>query len=67
MLRRKVESKLIEWKERKDHKALLVEGARQIGKSYSISKFGNENYDEFININFKITPDISEVFSCREN
>lgn len=63
MLRRKVESKLIEWKERKDHKALLVEGARQIGKSYSISKFGNENYDEFININFKITPDISEVFS----
>ena len=39
MLRRKVTDRLLSWKNN-SHKALLVTGARQIGKSYAIRAFG---------------------------
>ena len=36
MLKRKIITKLQEWKSRPDHKCLVVQGARQVGKTYSI-------------------------------
>lgn len=33
-MKRKIEEKLIEWKNRKNHKPLIIDGARQIGKTY---------------------------------
>ena len=44
MLKRKIEKVLQDWKERPDHKPLIVKGARQIGKTKSIQKFGLKNY-----------------------
>lgn len=52
MLKRSIEKELISWKNDKNHKALLVTGARQIGKTYIIRKFARENYENFIEINF---------------
>ena len=52
MLERSIEKELISWKNDKNHKALLVTGARQIGKTYIIRKFARENYENFIEINF---------------
>lgn len=52
MLERSIEKELISWKNDKNHKSLLVTGARQIGKTYIIRKFGRENYENFIEINF---------------
>ncbi len=49
MLKRKIESKLIDWLNSKD--ALLVTGARQVGKSYLIREFGKEHFESFIEIN----------------
>ena len=53
MLERKISKYLEEWKAKKRKKALLVTGARRIGKTYSIRQFGKEKYEVFIEINFK--------------
>lgn len=63
MLKRKIYNDLIAWKESKKKKALIVQGARQVGKTYIIKKFGAGNYDNVIEINFKETPSMADIFS----
>ncbi len=63
MLRRKIESFLSDWKSSKNKKCLIVKGARQIGKTFSIRDFGATHYDEILEINFKETPSAAEVFA----
>ena len=46
-----------------DKKSLLVTGARQVGKTFSIRKIGKEYFDNFIEINFVDQPDAVEVFN----
>ena len=63
-LKRKIYSKLIEWKNRSNGKtALLIEGARRIGKSTIVEKFGKENYDSFILIDFAKATNKVKYFS----
>lgn len=62
MLRRKAYDALQQWKKEKNKKCLLVQGARQTGKTYIIECFGTEQYDEMLEINFKETPDAAEIF-----
>ena len=50
MLYRKTEKELNRF--RLGNKALLIAGARQVGKSYLIREFGTKNYESFIEINF---------------
>ena len=49
MLKRRIEIKLESLK--KGKKALLITGARQVGKSYIIRQFGKANYSSFVEIN----------------
>lgn len=51
MLRRKVTDRLLSWKNN-SNKALLVTGARQIGKSYAIRAFGKSNYASYFEVNY---------------
>ena len=51
----------------KDKKALLVTGARQIGKTYSIRHFGQEHFENFVEINFIDNPGLVKVFSNAKN
>ena len=50
-LRRKIDDYLIEWKNNKDKKPLIVKGARQIGKTDAIEHFARNNYKYFVEIN----------------
>lgn len=50
-LKRDDYNKLIEWKNNHNNKVLLVEGARQVGKTYLVKKFASENYSNVIYIN----------------
>lgn len=50
MLRRKFYDVLLNWKNTKEKECLLVNGARQIGKTFIIDKFGKENYKSYIYI-----------------
>lgn len=63
MLERKINRHLLEWKNNIDKKCLLVKGARQVGKTFSISKFCRENYKHFIYINFDENEDYADIFS----
>src|SRR5574344_325274 len=50
MLKRKVENLLKVWKDSK--KALLVDGARQVGKTYILRKFADDNFESSVYLNF---------------
>ncbi len=63
MLKRKIMKELDNWKSRAGKKALVVQGARQVGKTYAIRKFGEDNYEEVVEINFKESPSAVEIFS----
>ena len=63
MLKRKATEYLKNWKENKEKKCLIVRGARQTGKTYVVERFADENYEEFVEINFKQTPSAAEIFS----
>ena len=43
---------LIEWKNSKDRKPLILKGARQVGKTYILKQFGEENYEGVAYFNF---------------
>ena len=64
MLKRKIFNNLLIWKKKKDKKCLVVQGARQVGKTFAIRAFGNENYEEVLEINFKESPGLKEIFSA---
>ena len=71
MLRRKAYQQLIDWKNNKHNKslkeALLIKGARQVGKSYLVEKFAEYEYDSFVEINFIEQPELKEVFNGSKN
>ena len=58
---RDIMAALLDWKQRPDHKPLIIRGARQVGKTWIMQKFGKEYFDHVAYFNF----DISEEL-CRE-
>ncbi len=50
-LKRNAYDRLLKWKERSDHATLEVSGARQVGKTYIVNKFADEQYGKKIYIN----------------
>lgn len=62
MLTRRLYSSLLEWKARTRKKALLVTGARQVGKTTLIRRFGTEQYEHFAELNFLEQPKAKEIF-----
>ena len=63
-MKRKILSKLIEWKETSNGKtALLIDGARRVGKSYITTEFAENYYKSYIMIDFnKVGDDVKELF-----
>ena len=63
-MRRKLYNKLLEWKNESQGKtALLIEGARRVGKSYIAEEFAKENYKSYIIIDFsKVNNNVKDLF-----
>ena len=55
-MKRKIYEELVKWKDKHDRLPLIVRGARQVGKSYSIEQFGREAFSECVTINFELEP-----------
>ncbi len=53
MLKRKIYNQLEEWKKNANNKALLIKGARQVGKTTAVRQFAKSNYLNFVEINFE--------------
>jgi predicted AAA+ superfamily ATPase len=51
MLKRKAYTKLVDWKRHKTKQALLITGARQIGKTYLVEAFAKQNYKNIVHFN----------------
>ena len=62
MLYRKIKSYIEEHLKSNEDKILLIEGARQIGKSYIIRNVGTELYDNYVEINFVADDEGEKVF-----
>lgn len=63
MLKRKVTAFIDQWIRTKEKKCLVVQGARQTGKTYIIERFAEDNYEELVEINFKQLPSAMDIFS----
>ena len=61
-LRRHIDRWLAEWKENPEHKPALVRGIRQSGKTYSVKRFAEKNYDIVVYLNFWDRPDLCDAF-----
>ena len=62
LLKRKIDSYLIDWKNNPNRKPLVVKGARQVGKTESIRAFGKHNYESVIEINFVLQKKFRGIF-----
>lgn len=63
LLRRKIDTYLLEWKQRADRMPLIVKGARQIGKTASITHFAQNNYKHVVTINFALQKQYATIFN----
>ena len=59
---RKIMNYLEVWKESKHRKPLILQGARQVGKTYSVLEFGRNNYENVVYFNFETNPKLNETF-----
>lgn len=57
-MRRKISRQLIDWKNRPEHKPLILQGARQVGKTYILEKFGREHYKNYIKVSLDLVTDV---------
>lgn len=59
---RKVMNFLNSWKNSTHRKPLILQGARQVGKTYSILEFGRAEYENVAYFNFETNPKLNETF-----
>lgn len=59
---RKIMKFLEMWKENEHRKPLILQGARQVGKTYSILEFGRTYYENVVYFNFETNPKLKETF-----
>lgn len=53
---------LINWKNKKNHKPLVIQGARQVGKTWLMQEFGKKYYEQVAYINFDVDVKSREIF-----
>lgn len=61
-MKRNLYQNLLEWKSSHRRKPLLIQGARQVGKTWLINEFGKKEYKEYIYLNFEQTPNLKTLF-----
>lgn len=55
--------KLLKWKQSKRRKPLIIEGARQVGKTWLMKEFGRQAYEDTVYINFDSNSRMAELFA----
>jgi len=62
-MKRHIIEQLRQWKNSKSRKPLILQGARQVGKTYILTAFGESEYDNVAYLNFENTPLLHDLFS----
>ena len=63
MLKRKMLDYLRSWRKTHHNECLLINGARQVGKSFVVNEFGTSDYKHFITLDFIVHPEYKEIFN----
>ena len=53
---------LLDWKNSRKRKPLLLQGARQVGKTYLVDDFAGNEYSDYASFNFEKTPELNSIF-----
>ena len=57
-MKRKITEQLVAWKNMPGHKPLILQGARQVGKSYILEEFGKEYYKTCVRVSLDLVPEV---------
>jgi predicted AAA+ superfamily ATPase len=61
-MERKITAKLLDWKNSPRRKPLILNGARQTGKTYSVTEFGKTQFDDLAYFNLEKSNKVAEIF-----
>ncbi len=59
---RTIDAKLVTWKQSADRKPLLIFGARQVGKTYALERFGQRQFDSYVHLDFSRNAEAKSFF-----
>jgi len=62
-MKRTIDPILKQWKDSRVRQPLLIRGARQVGKTYSVTDFGKRAFENIVSVNFEEKPELSRCFS----
>ena len=62
-MKRIIDGNLKQWKNSRVRQPMLVRGARQVGKTYSVTAFGKAEFDNVVSVNFEEQPELNNCFS----
>ena len=63
VIKREIEFFFEEWKKSSNRKPLLLQGARQIGKTWAMEHFGRTHYRHCVKFDFDRSPELHSVFA----
>ncbi len=66
-IKRTVTKQLIDWKNSLNRKPLILQGARQVGKTWLLNDFGNEEFENVAYFNFEGQPELKQFFSSTKD
>jgi len=58
-MKRTIDPILKQWKDSRVRQPLLIRGARQVGKTYSVTAFGKREFENIVTVNFEERPQLS--------
>ena len=62
VIKRDILSKLIKWRDSKNRKPLILQGARQVGKTWALRQFGKEYFENVAYFNFDEQTELKQFF-----
>ncbi len=62
-MKRTIYTSLLRWKAKPKRKPLILNGARQVGKSYILKEFGEKNFSKIVAINFEAQKNLQSIFN----
>lgn len=65
-MERDINNALIEWRNSPVHLPIMLRGARQVGKSYTVEQFGKQHFKQLIVVNFEQNPEFKKCFESLE-
>lgn len=59
---RTIDAKLVTWKQSANRKPLLIFGARQVGKTYALERFGQRQFDSYVHLDLSRNAEAKSFF-----